>query len=56
MQIVANLSDFGSIPYVFPLWYPPIALLVTLVLAWVIVIPPLRRAARLRPGDALRYE
>ena len=56
VQIVSNLFNFGSIPYVFPLWYPPIALLVTLGLAWVIVIPPLRRAARLRPGDALRYE
>lgn len=54
--IVAALFEFGSIPYSYPLWYPPIALVLTLALSWFVVIPPLRRASRLRPGDALRYE
>ncbi len=56
VTIVSELFDFGSIPYRYPLWYPPIALVLTLALSWVVVMPPLRRAARLRPGDALRYE
>ena len=56
VQIVANLFNFGSVPYTFPFWYPPIALVLTVILAWMVVIPPLRRASRLRPGDALRYE
>lgn len=56
VEIVASLFDFGSIPYTFPLWYPPIALVLTVLLAWMVVIPPLRRASHLRPGDALRYE
>jgi putative ABC transport system permease protein len=54
--IVSELFDFGSVPYSYPFWYPPIALVLTLVLAWLVVMPPLRRASRLRPGDALRYE
>jgi putative ABC transport system permease protein len=54
--IVAGLFDFGAIPYVYPAWYPPIALVLTLALSWFVVMPPLRRASRLRPGDALRYE
>jgi ABC-type antimicrobial peptide transport system permease subunit len=53
---IANLFDFGSIPYTFPAWYPPFALIATLALAWVVVIAPLRRASHLRPGEALRYE
>jgi putative ABC transport system permease protein len=54
--MVANLFDFGSVPYTFPVWYPPIALVATLVFARIVVIAPLHRAASLRPGDALRYE
>lgn len=54
--IVSEVFDFGAIPYTFPAWYPPFALLVTLALAWLVVLAPVRRAARLRPGDALRYE
>lgn len=56
MYIIGNLFGFGAIPYSFPLWYPPLALLATLALAWIAVIAPVRRATRLRPGDALRYE
>lgn len=53
---ITKLFDFGSVPYTFPAWYPPFALIATLALAWVVVIAPLRRASHLRPGEALRYE
>ena len=43
------------VPFVFPLWNLPIALVGTLVLALLVLFFPLRRAVRLRPGDALRY-
>jgi putative ABC transport system permease protein len=56
VRIVSELFQFGSIPYVYPLWYPPLALVITLGLAWLVVLAPVRRAARLRPGEALRYE
>jgi putative ABC transport system permease protein len=56
VEIVARLFSFGSVEYTFPLLYVPLALVATLALAWAVVIPPLRRATRLRPGDALRYE
>lgn len=54
--IVAGLFNFGDLPYVYPVWYPPLALVATLVLSALVVVPPLRRATRLRPGEALRYE
>jgi putative ABC transport system permease protein len=54
--IVVNLFDFGSVPYSYPAWYPPVALGGTILLALLVVIAPLRRASHLRPGDALRYE
>lgn len=56
VEIVAELFDFGDLPYIFPVWYPPLALVATLVLAALVVMPPLRRASHLKPGDALRYE
>ena len=56
IRIVAELFSFGDVAYTFDLWPIPLALGVTLALAWVVVIAPLRRATRLRPGDALRYE
>ena len=46
----------APVPLTVPLWSIPFALIGTLVLAAVVVIAPVRRAARLRPGDALRYE
>jgi len=54
--VVTSLFHFGSVPYSFPLWYPPLALVATLALAWLVVVAPVRRAARLVPGEALRYE
>lgn len=54
--IVVDLFDFGSVPYSYPAWYPPVALGGTILLALVVIIAPLRRASHLRPGDALRYE
>lgn len=56
IRIVSELFSFGDVKYTFDLWPVPLALAVTLALAWVVVIAPLRRATRLRPGDALRYE
>ena len=38
----------------FPPWNVPLVLAGTLLLALVLVLLPLRRAVRLRPGDALR--
>jgi putative ABC transport system permease protein len=43
------------IPFVFPPWNVVIALMGTVVLALVIMLLPIRRAVRFRPGDALRY-
>jgi ABC-type lipoprotein release transport system permease subunit len=43
------------IPFAFPLWTVALALIGTLGLALAIVLLPIRRAVRLRPGDALRY-
>ncbi len=40
----------------YPLWPLPIALVATLVVAILVVMPPVRRAVRLRPGMALRCE
>ena len=39
----------------FPPWNLVIALVGTVVLALLVLALPLRRAVRLRPGDALRY-
>ena len=54
--VVTEVFDFGSVAYDYPLWYLPLALLVTMSLATLVVVAPVHRAARLRPGDALRYE
>ena len=43
------------LPVVFPLWNLWIALAGTLALALLVLLLPLRRAVRFRPGDALRY-
>jgi putative ABC transport system permease protein len=42
-------------PVVFPPWNILIALVGAIVLALAITALPIRRAVRLRPGDALRY-
>jgi putative ABC transport system permease protein len=43
------------VPAAFPLWNVVIALVGTVVLALLVLLLPVRRASRLRPGDALRY-
>ena len=43
------------IPFVFPPWNVVLALVGTVALALVIMLLPIRRAVRFRPGDALRY-
>jgi putative ABC transport system permease protein len=43
------------LPVVFPLWNILIALVGTVALALGVLYFPVRRAVRLRPGDALRY-
>jgi putative ABC transport system permease protein len=40
---------------VFPLGYVAIALVGTVILALVVMLAPLRRAVRFKPGEALRY-
>jgi ABC-type antimicrobial peptide transport system permease subunit len=40
----------------FPVSFVMIAVLVTLVMTLIIIQLPLRRAARFKPGDALRYQ
>ena len=54
--VVVKVFNFGSVPFTFPLWSIPFALVGTMILASLVVIAPVRRAARLRPSDALRYE
>ncbi len=52
------LSDGFGVDFTlrFPMWPLPVALAATLVLATLVVRLPVRRAVRLRPGTALRYE
>lgn len=45
-----------SFAMMFPLWLPLVALLGVLVVSRLALRPPLRRAVRIRPGEALRYE
>lgn len=54
VRLVWEIVDV-RIPVVFPLLNIPIALAGTLGLALVVLSLPVRRASRLRPGDALRY-
>jgi ABC-type lipoprotein release transport system permease subunit len=44
-----------EVPAAFPPWNVAVALVGTVALALVVLFLPLRRAVRLRPGDALRY-
>jgi ABC-type antimicrobial peptide transport system permease subunit len=54
--VVTDLFHYGSVPYAFPWASAVIAVVATLVLAWLVVVAPVRRASRLAPGNALRYE
>lgn len=44
-----------EIELAFPLWNLPLALGGTVALTLLVILPPLRRAVPLRPGEALRY-
>ena len=44
-----------DVPFTFPLGYLALALAGVILLALLITLLPIRRAARYRPGDALRY-
>ena len=44
-----------SIAFTFPLGYVAIALLGAVLLALLVMLAPLRRAVRFKPGDVLRY-
>jgi putative ABC transport system permease protein len=44
-----------DVAFVFPLAYAGIALVGTVILALVVMLAPLRRAVRFKPGEALRY-
>jgi putative ABC transport system permease protein len=54
--LVTDLFHYGSVPFTFPVAVVAFTILATLALAWLVVIGPLRRAVRLQPGLALRYE
>ena len=43
------------ISFVFPAWNVVLALVGTVALTLLIMLLPIRRAVRFRPGDALRY-
>ena len=55
--IVRLLWEIAGVrlPVLFPAWNVVLALAGTVVLALLIVLLPIRRAVRFRPGDALRY-
>ena len=44
-----------DIAFVFPLAYVALALAGTVILALAVMLAPLRRAVRFKPGEALRY-
>ena len=44
-----------TIAFVLPLGYIAIALAGTVALALLVMLAPLRRAVRFKPGEALRY-
>lgn len=54
VRLVWEIVDV-RLPFVFPAQNIPIALVGTVVLALLVLVLPVRRAVRFRPGDALRY-
>ncbi len=52
--LIWNVVDV-RIPFVFPPWNVLLALVGTVALALLIMLLPIRRAVRFRPGEALRY-
>ena len=55
VELLSNSFDVAFATR-FPMWPLPIALVATLLIAALVVLLPVRRAVRLRPGVALRYE
>jgi ABC-type lipoprotein release transport system permease subunit len=43
-------------PYLYPAKYVLYVLVVTMIMTMAIIQFPIRRAARMKPGDALRYQ
>ncbi len=58
LALVAFVDDeFGiTVPKVLPIVSLPVALAAVIVVTLVVVRPTLRRAVRIDPGRALRYE
>lgn len=54
LTLTSNVAD-TELAFVFPPAHLAVTLAGTVVLALLVLIAPLRRAVRLRPGDALRY-
>jgi ABC-type lipoprotein release transport system permease subunit len=54
VRLVWEVADV-RVAFVFPPWNVVFALAGTLALALLIMLVPIRRAVRFRPGDALRY-
>ena len=52
--LVREIAD-AEIPAVFPAWNVVLALAGTVAIALLVLLLPIRRAVRLRPGDAIRY-
>ena len=52
--LVREVAD-AEIPAVFPPWNVLLALVGTVAIALLVLLLPIRRAVRLRPGDAIRY-
>jgi ABC-type antimicrobial peptide transport system permease subunit len=52
--LVREIAD-AEIPAVFPPWNIVLALVGTVAIALLVLLLPIRRAVRLRPGDAIRY-
>ena len=49
--------DFGvDVPAVFPAIGPPVALVAVVAITLIVIRGPLRRATRIQPGGALRYQ
>lgn len=55
--LIALTSDVANteLAFTFPLGHLAVTLVGTIVLAVLVLLVPVRRAVRLRPGDALRY-
>ncbi|MGD9796980.1 MAG: hypothetical protein AB7V15_02575 [Acidimicrobiia bacterium] len=54
VRLVWEVADV-RLPLVFPATHLLVALIGTVALALAVLHLPVRRAVRLRPGDALRY-